>query len=99
VSEKSLLTMEQLKARAIRFFDRYGSDLSQIRQLLEIRLSHLALAYTIEHNLPPEAIVVTTRVKSVQSFLALHEVVWVKSKNQLYLVNERQAFIPTDTWH
>jgi len=31
--------------------------------------------------------------------MALHEVVWVKSKNQLYLVNERQAFIPTDTWH
>jgi len=30
---------------------------------------------------------------------ALQEVVWVKSKNQLYLLDERQAFIPTDTWH
>jgi len=31
--------------------------------------------------------------------LALHEVVWVNSKNKLYLLDERQAFIPTDTWH
>jgi len=31
--------------------------------------------------------------------MALHEVVWVKPKNQLYLADERQAFIPTDTWH
>jgi len=63
------MSSDTLKARAIWFFDRYGSDLSQTRQLLHIRLSHLALAYTIEHNLPPEAIVVSTRVKSLLSFL------------------------------
>jgi len=34
-----------------------------------------------------------------KTFMALQEVVWVKSKNQLYLLDERQAFIPTDTWH
>ncbi len=48
------LTDEQLKARAIGFFDRYGKDLEQIRQLLSIRLSQLALAYTIANNLPYE---------------------------------------------
>ena len=69
MTEKRDLTAEALKGRAIRFFDRYGSDLDQIRQLLNIRLSHLALAYTIEHNLPPEAIVVSTRLKTLQSFL------------------------------
>jgi len=69
VRENSILTTEALKGRAIRFFDRYGSDLDQVRQLLNIRLTHLALAYTIEHNLPPEAIAVSTRVKTLQSFL------------------------------
>ena len=63
------LTIEELKGRAIRFFDRYGRDLEQIRQILEIRLNQLALAYTIDYNLPPEAIVVSTRVKTLKSFL------------------------------
>ncbi len=40
-----------------------------MRSLLEIRLSQLALAYTIENNLPTEAIQVHTRVKSLSSFL------------------------------
>ena len=52
------LSIDELKQRAFRFFDRYGKDLEQIRQLLNIRLNQLALAYTIDNNLPPEAIVV-----------------------------------------
>ncbi len=63
------LTTEELKERAIRFYDRYGKDLEQIKQLLNIRLNQLALAYTIENNLPPEAIFISTRVKSLKSFL------------------------------
>lgn len=63
------LTPDELKERAIRFFDRYGKDLEQIRQLLSIRLNQLALAYTIDNNLPPEAITVSTRVKSLKSYL------------------------------
>ncbi len=67
-SEK-ILNTEELKERAIRFFDRYMKDLEQIRQLLSIRLTQLALAYTIENNLPSEAVIISTRVKTLKSFL------------------------------
>jgi putative GTP pyrophosphokinase len=40
-----------------------------VRQLLDIRLSQLAHAYTTENNIPPESIVVKTRVKTFASFL------------------------------
>lgn len=63
------LTPDELKERAIRFYNRYGKDLDQIRQLLSIRLNQLALAHTISNSLPPEAITISTRVKSLQSFL------------------------------
>jgi putative GTP pyrophosphokinase len=69
VRNVKLLTSEQLKERAIRFFDRYGKDLEQIRQLLNIRLIQLALAYTIANNLPYEAVMISTRVKTLKSFL------------------------------
>lgn len=60
---------EFLTNRAIRFFDRYGDELEQIRKLIEIRLSQLALAYTIENKLPKESIIITSRVKTLKSFL------------------------------
>ncbi len=63
------LDTEELKNRAIRFFDKYRQDLEQIRQLLSIRLTQLALAYTMENNLPPEAVAILTRVKPLKSFL------------------------------
>ena len=69
MKEHETLSTEELKGRAIRFFDRYGGDLDQIRELLNIRLSQLALAYTIENNLPSEAISISTRVKTLKSFL------------------------------
>lgn len=63
------LTPDELKDRSVRFFERYGRDLEQIRSLLQIRLEQLALAYTINQKLPPEAIRISTRVKSLSSFL------------------------------
>ena len=69
MSDKKILTVEQLRERAIRFFDRYEKDLEQIRQLLNIRLTQLALAYTITNNLPNESVNVVTRVKPQKSFL------------------------------
>lgn len=69
MKNSKILTIDELKERAIRFFDRYGKDLEQIRQLLNIRLNQLALAYTIDNNLPPEAVVISTRVKTLKSFL------------------------------
>ena len=63
------LNKEELMERTISFFDRYGGDLIQIKELLNIRLSQLALAYTIDHNLPSEAVTISTRVKTLKSFL------------------------------
>lgn len=60
---------EELRARAVRFYNRYGKDLEQIKSLLEIRLTQLALAYTIDNKLPAEAIKVSARVKGLNSFL------------------------------
>ncbi|GAA4902482.1 GTP pyrophosphokinase [Ferrimonas pelagia] len=62
--------IERSRARAVEFYGRYGETLEQIRALLAIRLSQLALAYTSKHRLPPEAVEVSTRVKSLPSFLA-----------------------------
>ncbi|AZV05723.1 GTP pyrophosphokinase [Enterobacter sp. N18-03635] len=64
-----ILDKFELIERVSRFYNRYGSDLEQISELLKIRLTQLALAYTIKNNLPPEAIRVLTRVKSQSSFL------------------------------
>ncbi len=63
------LSPDELTARAVRFYGRYGRDLEQIREILNIRLRQLALAYTIKNNLPPEAIIVSSRVKSQNSFI------------------------------
>lgn len=68
-----LLSQDEKKAflvgRATRFFNRYGHELESVRQLLQVRLSQLAFAYTTLNNLPKESVAVTTRVKSLSSFL------------------------------
>jgi putative GTP pyrophosphokinase len=58
-----------LTERAIRFFDCYGEELESISQLLKIRLDQLASAYTVENELPREAVDVHSRVKSLTRFL------------------------------
>jgi putative GTP pyrophosphokinase len=65
----SMTTPEELTSRTVRFYDRYGSELEQVKDLLAIKLRQLALAYTINNRLPPEAVTVKGRVKSMQSFL------------------------------
>lgn len=68
---------EFLTQRTIRFFARYGTEVESIRQLLKIRLDQLALAYTLESNLPREAVEVRSRVKPLTSFLnKLEEKKW-----------------------
>ena len=59
----------ELTDRAIRFFDRYGKELEQIRQLINVRLNQLALGHTISNDLPREAVKISTRVKTLNSFL------------------------------
>jgi putative GTP pyrophosphokinase len=63
------LTQDQLRSRAIRFYARYGGEIEQIKDLLAIKLRQLALAYTINNNLPPEAVTVQARTKTLDSFL------------------------------
>jgi len=58
-----------LTKRAIRFFDCYGEELESISQVLKIRLGRLASAYTVENELPREAVGVHARVKPLTSFL------------------------------
>ena len=66
---ENLLSHEELKSRIIRFYSRYGKEIEQIKDLLEIKLRQTSLAYTIQNNLPPEAIQIKARVKSLDSFL------------------------------
>lgn len=65
---------EFLTNRTIRFFNRYGEELDQIKKLIEIRLNQLALAYTIQNKLPRESVIVSTRVKTLKSFLKKLEI-------------------------
>ncbi len=58
-----------LTDKAIRFFDMYGEELDLIRQLLDTKLNQIALAYAQKNNIPKESIKITTRVKSLKSFL------------------------------
>jgi len=63
------LSPEELKDKTIRFFDRYEKEIEEIKELLEIKLKQLALAYTIEKNLPADAVTIKARVKTLYSFL------------------------------
>jgi putative GTP pyrophosphokinase len=82
---KTPLTPSELEARAKRFYNRYGEEIEQIAELLEIKLKQLALAYTINNKLPKEAIAISTRVKNEQSFLKKLE---NKKWPQFYKVTE-----------
>ena len=60
---------EILTEKAIHFFDDYSTEIDTIRQLLDIKLNQIALAYTQKNNIPKESVKVTTRVKSLNSFI------------------------------
>jgi hypothetical protein len=56
-----------LTERAISSFDFNGDELESISQVLKVRLSGLALAYTVENRLPREAVFVHSRVKAYRN--------------------------------
>ena len=58
-----------LTERVLRFFNLYDDELNMISEILKIRLGGLASAYTVENNLPREAVAVHARVKKLSSFL------------------------------
>lgn len=57
-----------LKEKATQYFAKHSVELEQIRELVAIRLNQLARVYTNDHDLPREAVIVSTRVKSLESF-------------------------------
>jgi len=66
-----------LTERTIKFYDFYSDELESISQVLKIRLRGLASAYTVENNLPREAVTVHSRVKTLKSFLTkLEKIGW-----------------------
>jgi putative GTP pyrophosphokinase len=69
MNSNEILTPDELKERLIRFYSRYGKEVEQVKDLLEIKLKQICLAYTIENNLPSEALIVTARTKTLNSFL------------------------------
>ena len=69
MEEQKLLTQEQLRERAVQFYARYKNEIEEVTRLLAIHLNQFALAYTVENKLPKEAVSVTTRMKSLDSFL------------------------------
>lgn len=55
--------------KAIHFFDLYRDEINLIKELFQVKLNQIALAYTQKNNIPPESIKISTRVKSLNSFL------------------------------
>jgi putative GTP pyrophosphokinase len=82
---KKIITQDELTSRIIRFYSRYGKEIEQIKDLLEIKLRQISLAYTIQNNLPPEAVQIKARVKSLDSFL-----------RKLERLNWPQFYYPTE---
>jgi len=60
---------EKLVWKANRFYLRYGSEIENLRRLVEVNLTQLCLAYTLKNQLPLEALEVVTRVKPLTSFI------------------------------
>jgi putative GTP pyrophosphokinase len=48
---------------------RYGSEVENLRRLVEVNLTQLCLAYALNNQLPREALEVVTRLKPLTSFL------------------------------
>lgn len=69
MKEQKQLIQEQLRERAVQFYTCYKDEIEEVTRLLAIHLNQFALAYTIEKKLPKEAVSVTTRMKSLDSFL------------------------------
>ena len=69
MEEQKQLTQEQLRERAVQFYVRYKKEMEEVTRLLAICLNQCVLAYTIENKLPKEAVLITTRMKSLDSFL------------------------------
>jgi putative GTP pyrophosphokinase len=69
MKEQKQLIQEQLRERAVQFYARYKDEMEEVTRLFAIHLNQFALAYTTENKLPKEAVSVTTRMKSLDSFL------------------------------
>jgi len=60
---------EDLISKANRFYQRYSAEVENLCRLVEVNLTQLCIAYTLNNQLPREALEVVTRVKPLTSFL------------------------------
>jgi len=60
---------EDLVWQVNRFYLRYGAEVENLCRLVEVNLTQLCIAYTLNNRLPREALEVVTRVKPLSSFL------------------------------
>jgi putative GTP pyrophosphokinase len=73
MKQNKILSNEELKERLIRFYSRYGDEVEQIKNLIEIKLKQICLAYTLQNNLPQEALTVCARKKTLKSLIKKFE--------------------------
>ncbi|MFI2744591.1 GTP pyrophosphokinase family protein [Zhouia sp. PK063] len=69
MAPQKMQTPNELKEKIIKFYANYEKELYKIKSILEIELRQLCLAYTLENSLPPETLMVTSRVKTLESYL------------------------------
>ncbi len=69
MEEQKHPTQAQLLEKAVLFYDHYKNELEEATRQLAINLNQLALAYSTENKLPKEAVSITTRMKTLDSFL------------------------------
>jgi len=60
---------ENLVRKANRFYLRYGAEVENLRRMVEVNLTQLCIAYTLNNQLPREALEVVARVKPQTSFI------------------------------
>ncbi len=83
------MTKEELKDLAISYYTTHSRETEQIKTLLEIKLTQLCLAYTSAQHLPPEALIVNTRIKTLDSFLnKLEKKGWPQFNHPATVVND-----------
>ena len=60
---------QDLHRDLILFYSRYAHEIELIKKFWELELNHLSLAYTYQNKLPKEAVMVSCRIKTIESVI------------------------------
>jgi len=69
MEDKKQLSWEILKQKAIDFYINNTNLMEEVNKLLAVYLRELALEYCIKNKLPKDAVTISTRIKTLDSFL------------------------------